>query len=309
MFEFDGRGEELMQLMVMRDIANSVDQGTLFRSNTVSSKAFKFYSRMFGIPYLFATLGRPLYDIWKRLDDEDKMKAELVQLEKSGSTDKLGAEMFVMGTTEINPDNMEEGMDETLNVVELQLKCQKVLSQIVRSSHLLPRQLCEILKFVHKSLYEIDPELVPIAMGNFMFLRFINPALVNPESLGLGETFDNRVGDKMRRTLVLISKVLQNLANQQSFGQKERYMEPLNLFIEQNKPILQKFYNQVLESEATAAEVVIPIEVKANALSALHNQIKLNKDKVCTRLGNTNPTANEELKALLKQIDEEYASS
>ena len=33
-----------------------------------------------------------------------------------------------------------------------------------------------------------DPEAVNIALGNFVFLRFINPAVASPEGFGLTES-------------------------------------------------------------------------------------------------------------------------
>ena len=105
---------------------------------------------------------------------------------------------------------------------------------------------------------ETYPDSISIALGNFIFLRFINPAFLNPEVIGLSEcniyysliliysAFHNKVSDKMRRTLVLVVKVLQNLANEQKFGGKEKFMEPLNSFIAQNKNTLSKFYDELL---------------------------------------------------------------
>lgn len=45
-----------------------------------------------------------------------------------------------------------------------------------------------------------------------------------------------------RRILVLVAKVLQNLANGVEFLQKEVYMQPMNSFIAKNYPLVQKFF-------------------------------------------------------------------
>ena len=67
-----------------------------------------------------------------------------------------------------------------------------------------------------------------------MFLRFFCPALVSPESFGLLRS----VPPYARRALVLVTKVLQNLANQQPF--KEQYMAPLNAsFLEPNTTLVR----------------------------------------------------------------------
>jgi neurofibromin 1 len=54
---------------------------------------------------------------------------------------------------------------------------------------------------------------------------------VAPEVEGLLDTAPSR---DLRRGLLLIAKVIQNLANNVLFGAKEPYMYPLNKFLTQN---------------------------------------------------------------------------
>lgn len=71
------------------------------------------------------------------------------------------------------------------------------------------------------------------SIGGFIFLRFINPAIVSPETIDLdlpqGAGGDNR---EIRRGLVMITKVLQALANNVRFGSKEPGMKKLNEFMD-----------------------------------------------------------------------------
>jgi len=273
----------------------------------VASKAFKYYARMFGLPYLFLTLGRPLFDLFKQFADEEQMEIELADLQKRGKD--TGSEFFVRQSTEVNPENLEEGADENLNIMELQLKCQKLLTQIARSNSHMPQQLVHILRYVTEKLKVENPDLINIALGNFVFLRFINPAFLNPETFGLAESFAGKINDKMRRTLVLMCKVLQNLANEQAFGAKEKFMEPLNGFIVTNKNTLDKFYKALLTTDNPPENVIIPKEVRLSALSAIHNHINLNKDKIIPALDQSDPQMAARLKKLLANLDEEYAST
>ena len=75
------------------------------------------------------------------------------------------------------------------------------------------------------------PEAKYTAVGAFVFLRFFCPAIVAPEVEGL---VSNAPSKEMRRGLLLIAKVVQNLANNVLFGAKEPYMFPLNDFLAQN---------------------------------------------------------------------------
>lgn len=69
------------------------------------------------------------------------------------------------------------------------------------------------------------------AVGSFIFLRFFCPAIVAPEADGLVSTPPSK---ELRRGLLLIAKVIQNLANNVLFGAKEPYMFGLNDFLTQN---------------------------------------------------------------------------
>lgn len=75
------------------------------------------------------------------------------------------------------------------------------------------------------------PEAKFTAVGAFIFLRFFCPAIVAPDVEGLISSAPSK---EMRRGLLLIAKVVQNLANNVLFGAKEPYMFPLNDFLTQN---------------------------------------------------------------------------
>lgn len=75
------------------------------------------------------------------------------------------------------------------------------------------------------------PDAIFTAVGAFILLRFFCPAIVAPDVEGL---VSSPLSKEMRRGLLLIAKVVQNLANNVLFGAKEPYMFPLNLFLTQN---------------------------------------------------------------------------
>jgi hypothetical protein len=57
------------------------------------------------------------------------------------------------------------------------------------------------------------------------------PSLLVPQTYGLVKEHTHA---KTHRTLILIAKVLQNLANKNDFSGKEEFMEVMNGFIERN---------------------------------------------------------------------------
>ena len=76
------------------------------------------------------------------------------------------------------------------------------------------------------------------AVGSFIFLRFFCPAVISPESIDLDVSTDTR---EIRRALLLITKVIQNLANNVIFGNKEPHMKVLNSFLANNIKQVTKF--------------------------------------------------------------------
>ncbi len=90
------------------------------------------------------------------------------------------------------------------------------------------------------------------AVGGLIFLRFFCPAIVAPDAIGLVKDMSmkdprrcgrrRRAGARglmsrsCRRGLVLITKAIQNLANNVDFGSKEAFMAPLNDNLRFNLP-------------------------------------------------------------------------
>lgn len=65
------------------------------------------------------------------------------------------------------------------------------------------------------------------AVGTVIFLRFINPAIVSPQELGI---VGKQVPSTIKRGLMLMSKILQNIANHVEFS-KEQHMLCFNDFV------------------------------------------------------------------------------
>jgi len=101
-------------------------------------------------------------------------------------------------------------------------------------------------------------------------LRFLNPAIVAPDKMV------QNVTQEKRRNLILISKVLQNLANGFQFGEKEAYMKITNPFIDANLVVVDSFLEEVsLPLQITGIghhSQITPDEV-TNALNHIYRQL------------------------------------
>ena len=106
------------------------------------------------------------------------------------------------------------------------------------------RWICKQIRSLSKRKYpEAPDQTICTLIGGFFFLRFINPAIVTPRSYML---IEGTPADHPRRTLTLIAKMLQNLANKPSYA-KEPYMAKLQPFIHQNKERVNKFMLDLCE--------------------------------------------------------------
>lgn len=92
------------------------------------------------------------------------------------------------------------------------------------------------------NLQEIDTNTL---LSNLVFLRFVNPSIILPRTFGLVKEEPSEVA---KRQLVLITKVLQNLAAGVEFGKKESFMLKLNDFIRANSAQMTAFLNDLTVS-------------------------------------------------------------
>lgn len=155
-------------------------EASLFRSNTFTTRILTSYARTQGYGYLRHTL-RDL----------------LLSLCEAPST-------FTM---DFDPHSPPSEKDEVA-IKNLQSVAEAFLSTIRQSISEVPLSLREICSFIGAAVGKKFPESVFTAIGGFVFLRFINPAIVSPERIDLDLPEENR---EIRRGLVMITKVLQAL--------------------------------------------------------------------------------------------------
>jgi hypothetical protein len=122
-------------------------------------------------------------------------------------------------------------------------------------------------------------------VGGFLFLRYICPAIVAPESYNLCSSVPSM---DTRRGLILVSKALQNLSNGVQFGSKEEYMMPMNPFIVANIHRIRDYLIGISQETAiatrTATEVDVDSQEKQDSLDVLHRHLFVNQDRVMTEL-------------------------
>ncbi|KAI0906287.1 GTPase [Ustulina deusta] len=151
------------------------------------------------------------------------------------------------------------------------------------------RWICKQIRSLTKRKYpEANDQVICTLIGGFFFLRFINPAIVTPKSYML---IDGMPAERPRRTLTLIAKMLQNLANKPSYA-KEPYMAKLSPFIQQNKDRVNKFmldlcevqdFYETLEMDKYVALTKnnLELSITLNEIYAMHGLIEKHTAELC----------------------------
>eukprot|EP00002_Diphylleia_rotans_P018460 TRINITY_DN3574_c0_g1_i5.p1 TRINITY_DN3574_c0_g1~~TRINITY_DN3574_c0_g1_i5.p1 ORF type:complete len:871 (+),score=139.07 TRINITY_DN3574_c0_g1_i5:51-2663(+) len=199
----------LIKIAVKREVAVTESGNTLFRSNSMSCKLLSQFSRMVGSKYLDSVLRQHLNTICSRNI-----------------------------TLEIDPYKLKDPVQVEANVKELKMWSQAFLDSIVCSINECPQPFRIICHHLKTEVCKRFPEKKYIAISSFIFLRFFCPAIVAPHAFGITK---KPPPEESQRTLVLISKVLQNLANGTEFGSKEAWMTEMNSFIIANDTKMKDF--------------------------------------------------------------------
>lgn len=121
---------------------------------------------------------------------------------------------------ELNPTKLEKLEEVCANAEHLLSLLDSVIDSIFRSVDSCPptiRFVCGCLQRSCASKWPNDPLVRTRVVGAFIFLRLICPAIVNPRDFGLCEEAPSETA---ARTMILIAKCLQNLANLIEFGIK-----------------------------------------------------------------------------------------
>jgi len=156
-----------------------------------------------------------------------------------------------------------------INQLQLLLVAQKLLKRVLESADAVPLEMRSILKDVRENVDKRFPKSVYTALGGQFFLRFLCPAITAPHVFGL---MKEPPGENAQRYLVLLSKVLQNLANNTLPGNKEDYMQKMNEFILNNQKPLRDFFDKLVAEVPYVQEVSVqlPKNLREHSLAHLH---------------------------------------
>jgi len=291
LFASKGLGMELVKNFITTEIEKCSAPNSLFRGNSLATKLFQSYSRLVGLPFLWQVLGPFLMEL-----DDDQGSEPSEEGRHSMSNHSISSLSL-----ELDPNKMTDKGDADFieNKYTLMLITQRLFKLIINNADLLPNEMKVLLAHTAEQVEKKFPEAKYRAIGGLLFLRFIVPSISAPHVNGI---YQNPPGQKTQRNLVLLSKVMQNLANGIKFGNKEAHMAKLNDFIEENIPLLHAYYDQIVEHSPVSPQVAVvdvPQPVKQNALLFSHNQTVTYLEAI---VGNISDDLGENLKRVTSEI-------
>jgi len=235
LFSYEEKILILLNQLVYRDLKALKQEGTIFRTDSPATKVMTVFLKTSAASYLQDVLGEMVREVVK---------------------DPNGYE--------IDPNKYKGSL--SANMDQLRNTCQKFFDTIVNSYDKMPANSKLALHNMRRLVANCAfPKSELLAVGAFVFLRFIGPSLMAPEGFGLVKAPPDQEG---RRALSLIAKVLQNTANQAYF--KEEYMFELNSFIDQNKNRTLQFYDKLST----------PTEAKTNEEVTFEDEEKEKEEKI-----------------------------
>lgn len=230
---------ELVQWAIELEVVNCPRFPVLFRNNTIASKLVATYMNTLGQSYLQAVLGAWVTQVCKQ---DAYLEVDPARY-NAKDAHAANAALQHMDTQQACDSNMKQ---LTKLVSELVLHIAQSFEMVPMDLRVLMKRLVEHVqvKFDCQNVSN-GGSMVYSALGGFWFLRFVNPALINPH---LQQHHLTHLVPKSnaKRTLTLACKLIQQLANDDvAFGAKEAFMLAANPFLQQHRDVMHQFLDTI----------------------------------------------------------------
>uniref|UniRef100_A0A7M4E2X4 RAS p21 protein activator 1 n=1 Tax=Crocodylus porosus TaxID=8502 RepID=A0A7M4E2X4_CROPO len=181
----------LLRTLNDREISMEDEATTLFRATTLASTLMEQY-----------------------------MKATATRFVHHALKDSILKIMESKQSCELNPSKLEKNEDVNTNLTHLLSILSELVEKIFMAAEILPPTLRYIYGCLQKSVQNKWPTNTTMrtrVVSGFVFLRLICPAILNPRMFNI---ISDSPSPTAARTLTLVAKSVQNLANLVEFGAK-----------------------------------------------------------------------------------------
>ncbi|XP_074549521.1 ras/Rap GTPase-activating protein SynGAP isoform X2 [Halichoeres trimaculatus] len=226
-------------------------EALIFRENTLATKAIDDYMKLVGQKYLIDTLGDFINRLYASGENCE------VDPRKCPASELANNQKHLMDT------------------------CEEVVQKIIGLHGPFPEELNRIFSsWVELCEDQGRPEIGQRLISASLFLRFLCSAILSPSLFGLMQPYPE---PNTLRTLTLTAKVIQNLANFTSFGEKEEYMLFMNEFLQQHWNGMRGFLQTVSSSDTeipmTSFDGYVDLPLRLAVLHGLLVDIIYQKDQ------------------------------
>ncbi|KJE96686.1 hypothetical protein CAOG_06967 [Capsaspora owczarzaki ATCC 30864] len=261
-FQADNAATELVRSLNRLEVNSTDDPNTIFRGNSLATKTMDQFMKMTAISYLHGIIGDIVKEIF-----EDKHSCEM------------------------DPTRLPKGTDSKDNLKRLLHWLQSIWDAVQKSIDDCPTELRVAFHSLQQDVVSRFPQDQVVrysAVSGFIFLRLICPAILNPKLFNM---MADHPSEQTSRSLTLIAKSIQNLANLVEFKSKEQFMTPVNDFIVHNRDAMKRFIDQLstMPEYPKSFARVAPVN-PARELASIYRYIVRNKEAV-QKYGVDNPSA------------------
>ncbi|XP_014295659.1 ras GTPase-activating protein 1 isoform X2 [Microplitis demolitor] len=215
-FRYERKEADLLRSLNQAEVDKEDETPTLFRAASLTTTLMDLYMKSICTSFLKAAL-----------------RDTIIKLIESKQS------------CELNPNKMDSPEDACSNAEFLLQVLDEVTLSIFTSPDACPktlRYICGCLQRAVVAKWPHERLVRTRVVSGFIFLRLLCPAILNPRSFNL---ISESPPPAAARSLVMVAKCLQNLANLVEFGGKEPYMEVVNPFILKNKERMVVFLDQL----------------------------------------------------------------
>lgn len=201
LFGIFGYGKKLDVLfrgLLGHEIGSVTRSTEMFRRNSPLTRLLSNFAGDYGEAYLVGTLGDFIEDLI--------VNEVVVEVEKANNNE------WNLSPVNTITDNQVSTLDPVSNTEDATLYLKyldKLVTAITSSSNAMPLPFKFLCSEIYKAVKTKFADAALIAVGSFLFLRFMCPAIISPEVVFKVEIKN----PKVKRTLMQLVKVLQNMAN------------------------------------------------------------------------------------------------